>query len=353
MGELSMKKQLVVALTASVVISGVGTAFAAEDSNQEIKFDGSFSTQYRDQRDTNIVGKPDLNRTAWKTTLTLNVDAPLAKNLDAYASLNYQNINTNAGVGFVADYLHSDDKNNSGISAIGFKYKNDGYSYVVGSQAMTLGGGLAYDNGYIGRNALPYALNVSKKVGATDLNAIVAKTNYQAGIENDKFYAVQGSYAATPETKLGAMFAHVSYGKDTMSNWGFQESSVNFYSVYGSHKLSNKTTISAEYLKASSQADNQAFQTNLSYNLDGKNTLSAGYYHVEDQASIVDYNGGGMTTSPNNNTQGYVVSWKHNFDKNISLKIADLNYTKINATTNVGGANSDRNRFYTTATVSF
>jgi hypothetical protein len=348
-----MKRPLLAALTASIIISGVGTAFAAEDSNQEIKIDGSFSTQYRDQHDTNKgAGKSDLTRAAWKTTLTLNVDAPLAQNLDAYASLNYQNISRDAGIGF-ADYLTTDKKNNTAISAFGLKYKNAGYSYVVGSQAMTLGGGLAYDNGYIGRHSLPYALNVSKKVGATDLNFIIAQTNYQTGLENDKFYAIQGSYAVTPKTNLGAMFTHVSYGKDTLQSYPLIDSSVNFYSIYGSHQLSDKATISAEYLKASSKVDNQAFQTNLSFALDNKNTLSAGYYRVEDQASIVDNNWGGMTTSPNNNTEGYTVSWKHNFDKNINLKIGYINYTKINATTNVSGAGGDRSRFYTIATVNF
>jgi hypothetical protein len=351
MGELLMNKQLVAALAASVVISGVGTAFAADDFNHEIKFDGSFSTQYRAQREYN----QDLTKTALKTTLTLNVDAPLAKNLDAYASFNYQNIRTNDEIHFISDYFNTDDKNNTGLSAVGLKYKNDGYSYVIGSQALTLGGGLAYDNGYIGRHALPYALNISKKVGATDLTVIAAKTNYQGDNENDKFYVVQGSYAINPKSTVGAMYAHVSYGSNTivaMNN--VLDSSVNFYSIYGSHKLTDKATLSGEYINASSSINNQGFQTNLSYKLDEKNTLGAGYYRVEDQASIYDLNGGGMTTSPNNNTEGYIVSWKHDFDKNFSLKVADLNYKAITGTDiTKGGAGGDRNRFYTTATVSF
>ncbi|MBP2651045.1 MAG: hypothetical protein H6Q74_1870 [Firmicutes bacterium] len=345
-----MKKQLLAVVTASVIISGVGTAFAAEDASQEIQIDGSFSVHYRDQRDT--YSSSDLTRTAWKTTFTLDVDVPLAKNLDAYTSFGYQNINTNASGGFSADYLNSTANNNAAISALGLKYKNGGYSYVVGSQSMSLGGGLAYANYYIGRHDLPYALNVSKKVGATDFNLIVAKTNYQNGIDNDKFYAVQGSYAISPDSNIGAMFAHAAYGKDTVSSYALQASSTNFYSVYGSHKLSDVLNISGECLKDSAQTDNQAFQTNLSYKVDEKNTLAAGYYYVEDQASIVDYNGYGMTTAPNNNTKGYIVSWKHNFDKNLSLKIGDYNYKKINESSYIG-AGSDRNRFFATAAVNF
>lgn len=347
-----MKKQLLAALTTSLIVSSLGTAFAADDSSQDIKIDGSFSVQYRDQHDSNrISGDPDTIKTAFKSTLTLNVDAPLAKNFDAYATLNYQNINTNANVGFVKDYFNSDKKNNTGLTAIGLKYKNAGYSYVIGSQALTLGGGLAYDNGYIGKYALPYALNVSKKVGATDLNVIAAKTNYQDGVDNDTFYTVQGSYDVTPKTNLGAMYTHVSYG-DTMKNV-VKNSSVNFYSIYGSNKLSDKLTLSGEYIKSDAATDNKGVQANLSYKLDDKNTLGTGYYHVEDQASIYDYNGGGMTTSPNNNTEGYVVSWKHNFDKNISLKVADVNYKIISKNPLALGTNNDRNRFYSTVTVNF
>lgn len=353
-----MKKQLLAAVTASILISAVGTAFAAEETNKDIKFDGSFSIKYRDQEKLNVAaGTPDKIRTAWKSTLTLNMDAPLTNNLDFYTTFNYQNVNTKAGGGtFSKDYFNSSDHTNSGITAFGLKYKNAGYSYVVGSQAMTLGGGLAYDNGYIGKNALPYALNVSKKVGATDLNLIVAKTNYQSGKENDKFYAIQGSYAVTPQTDLGAMFAHVSYGNSTLTDMGnMKDSGVNFYSIYGSHKLSDKATLSGEYIRASSSINNQGFQTNFSYKLDEKNTLGAGYYRVEDQASIYDLNGGGMTTSPNNNAEGYIVSWKHKFDKNISFTVADLNYKAITGTsiTNGGAGPTDRNRFFTNVTVTF
>jgi hypothetical protein len=61
-----------------------------------------------------------------------------------------------------------------------------------------------------------------------------------------------------------------------------------------------------------------------------------------------------MTTSPFNNTQGYVVSWKHKFDPNFSLTVADFNYKAITRDSLTGsGAANDRNRFYTTATLTF
>ncbi|MBU2700522.1 hypothetical protein Ga0466249_001614 [Sporomusaceae bacterium BoRhaA] len=344
-----MKRQLLAALTAGIIISAAGTALAAEDPAQGIQFDGRLSIHYRDQYDKNRgVG---LTNAALKTTFTLNVNAPLAQNLEAYTSFSYQTINTNASPGWSSDYFDTPANDNAAISAFGLKYKNDGYSYVIGSQSMTLGGGLVYGNYGIGRHDLPYALNVSKKLGATDLNLIAAKTNYENGIDNDKFYVVQGSYAISPDNNIGAMFAHVSYGKDSVSRYSLKD--TNFYSVYGSHNLSDVINISEEYLKSSAPKDNQAIQINLSYKADKKNTLAAGYYYAEDQTAIADYHGYGMTTAPNNNTKGYIVSGNHKFDKNLSLSVGYLAYKKINDTSTAGGASTDRHRVFATAALTF
>lgn len=349
-----MKKKLLMALTASLVISGVGSALASDDGTG-VQFDGSLTFHYRSQHDSDYVGgKPDKTRNAFKSTVTLNAQAPLAKNLDAYARFTFQHINAESGA-FSRDYFNkpSSDLNNGAIDAFGLKYKNAGYTYVIGSQALTLGGGLVYDNGYIGKYALPYAVNVSKKIGAVDVTAIAAQTNYQNGKKNDDFYVVEGNYAVNAKTNVGAMVAHVNYGKTTVADYNLSDSNVTFFSVYGSNKLSNKATVSAEYLVGSTSSANQAFQVNLGYQLDKKNKVSAGYYYVEDQANIFDENGGDMTTSPNNNTKGVVVSWTHGFDEKTSLTIGDFNYSKIDKNSISQCVTSDRNRFFTNLSVKF
>lgn len=349
-----MKKKVLMALTASLVISGVGGAFAAEDDNA-VKLDGNITFHYRSQHENNYAnGNPDNTRNAFKSTITLNAEAPLANNLNAYARFTFQNIDKTNGA-FARDYYDKPDSdlNNAAIDAFGLKYKNAGYTYVVGSQALTLGGGIAYDNGYIGKYALPYAINVSKKVGAVDLNVIAAKTNYQNSKENDKFYAIQGSYDVNAKTNLGAMIAYVNYGKNTVADYHLPDNNVTLFSIYGSNKLSDKASVSAEYLVGSTSSDNQAFQTNVNYQADNKNSLSAGYYYIEDQANIFDDNGGDMTTAPNNNTKGVVVAWTHNFDKNTSLKIGDYNYKMIDNNSISKCVTNDRNRLFTNVSVKF
>ena len=351
LGGLLMKKQL----AATVLITGImasGTAFAADtntNNNNGVTIDGSLSIHYRDQSDKSDHKK--LDRNGIKTTLSLNTAAPIAKNLSAYANLNYQII-TNNDAPWMADYYPANDDSCAAISAYGLKYKNAGYSYVAGKQSLTLGDGLAYDNGYIGKNDLPYALSISKKTGNTNISAIIAKTSYQAGIDNDKFFAIQCDYALTHNTQLGAMFAHVSYGKNTINEFALPDSTVNFYNIYGTHDLSKLFNLSAGYLKSSAESDNQAYQANLKYKIDKRNTLSVGYYRAEDQSDILDYNIADMTTTWNTNTKGYTVSLVHQFDKNTKLKLGYIDYKKINNTSNIAGT-TDRTRLYATAIVNF
>jgi len=341
-----MKKSLLMALTASLVLTGVGTAFAADDA---VKIDGSITFHYRTQHDPQRTG--DKTRNSFKSTVTLNAEAPIASNLDAYARFTYQNISKDEGL-FARDYIDG-DKNNAAIDAFGLKYKNAGYSYVVGSQALTLGGGIAYDNGFIGQHALPYAINGSKKVGAVNLNAIAAKTNYQDNKENDKFYVLQGTMAVSDKSTVGAMLAQVNYGENTVADFNLKSDDVTFFSVYGTRQLSDRTSLSAEYLKSSVSYASQGVQANVTRKLDDKNKLTTGIYYIQDQANIFDDNFADMTTSPNNNAKGTLVVWNHKFNESTSLTVGNLNYKVLDKNSTSGAVSSDRNRFFTNVSVKF
>ncbi len=343
-----MKKSLLMALTASLVLTGVGTAFAADDA---VKIDGSITFHYRDQHDPQ--GKGDRN--AFKSTVTLNAEAPITSNLAAYARFTYQNISTKEGT-FAGDFYNApakQDQNNAAIDAFGLKYNNAGYSYVIGSQAMTLGGGIAYDNGFIGKHTLPYAVNVSKKVGAVNLNAIAAKTNYQDGKEDDKFYVLQGTTAVSDKSTVGAMLAQVNYGEASIVANHLTTDNVTLFSVYGTRQLSDRTSLSAEYLKSSVSYASQGFQANVTRKLDDKNKLTTGIYYIQDQANIFDANYNDMTGTPNNNTKGTLLVWNHKFDKTTSLTVGNLNYKMLDKNATSEAINSDRNRFFTNVSVKF
>lgn len=352
-----MKKALAMAVAAGVVMSTACTVFAAEETTNpyDFKFDGSITFQQRVQRDeNNSSGVADNTKTGLKTTFVLNMDKPLAKNLDLYARATYQTYNVGTsqnGADFFRDTVKEDY--NGAIDTYGLKYSNAGYTYTVGKQILTIGNGLIYDNGYIGRHAVPNAIKIDTKAGATNLSLIAAKTDYGQGQDNDKFYAVQGNYDLSSKANIGAVYAHVSYGDATLAGFNLPYSSANFYGVNGSYKFTDKWSASAEFVKSDGDDDNTGYITGVSYKMDAKNTVGAGYFRVEDQVGIVDNGLANMTTAPYNNARGFNVYWKNQINKYMALTVADFQYDKINENTYFGGAGSDRQRFTTTLAIVF
>lgn len=350
-----MNKKLVMAIAANLMILGAGAVFAADTTENPMSFDGNVTFHYRDQHDGRYSnGAASQSRTAFKSTVTLNANVPITTNLSTYARFTYQHMNKKSAA-FARDYFDKSesDLNDASIDGFGLKYVNGGYTYVVGSQALTLGGGLLYDNGFIGRHILPYAINVNKDMKSGNINVIAARTNYQSGKDNDKFFVVQGKYHLNQKTDLGGMIANVDYGNTTKNDFNIPDSNVTFFSVYGNHQFTDKVNVSAEYLVGTVDSDNQAFLTTIGYQLDKKNTLSTGYYYVEDQANIFDDNAADMTTAPNNNTKGFVVSWSHKFNDKTKLTIGDLNYKKIKSNSLSQCVTSDRNRFFANLSINF
>lgn len=339
-----MKKRIAALLAASFVLSA-SSAFAAEllPNPAGIKFDGSVSLQYRNDSKPNT---PTYNGLKWTTVL--NAEKNIFENVDLYARMSYQYLDNQAEQGGMGDYIN--DGYNGGIDAFGLKIKSGGFNYVIGSQSLTIGSGLIYDNGFIGKHALPYAFKMSGKMGATDVSAFYAKTNYQGGLDNDKIYAVEGKYALNDKTTIGALYAHASYGTDNSTAVG--ASSANFYGLNGSVKLTDKLNFSAEFVKSNASADNKGYIGSFGYAADAKNSFGFSYYRSEDLSNVRDANFGGMTTAPNANTKGYIVSWNHKLGSNVSFGVSYDSYKIINATAKTGTA-SDRDRTKVGVTVAF
>ncbi len=347
-----MKKSLIIALAGSFIISIAGTAFAADKSDSsDLKVEGSLSVQYRSQKDDNYAnGTPNQTRDGLKTTLELDVEKGLVKNLNLYARFTNEWFKSSYG-DFGADYV-GDRSNNGSVDALGLKYKNAGYTYTVGTQVMTLGGGLIYDNGFVGKHSQPEAVTINGKVGATDVTLIAAKTYYQAGVADDKFYVLQGSYAINEKASIGAMFAHVAYGASTASLYALPTANPNYYSLYGSYKFTDKLSGSAEFVKSSAATDNKAYLAMLKYQIDTNNSFGVGYYRAEDYSDIVDYNAADMTGCPDTNGQGYILRWNTKLAKNVSFSFADWQHNKIKSSSLIAGG-TDRNRFNATLCVTF
>lgn len=341
-----MKKQLAMALAASVVMGAAGTVFAAENP-YDFKFSGSLNTQFRQDDKTNYLNNdPDVNASGLKTTLTINMEKALSNNLSLYSRFTHQSFN-NTLAKQQADWVNEDF--NTAIDAFGLKYNNAGVDYVVGSQALTIGAtGLVYDNGFIGKHALPYAAKISGKAGATDLTAIYAKTNYQSGLDDENFYVLQGQYALDGKTTVGGFFAHASYGANTKAT----DDTMNYYGVSTAYKFTDKLNFVGEFIKSNANDDNKGYIGGLTYAFDNKNTFGASYYRVEDQAAIADANLGNMTTAPNGNAKGFIFSYGYKLNNNTSFAASYDTQDKIKDAGTAGTSN-DRNRTKVGVTFSF
>ena len=338
-----MKKNIILAVAASLAVSTT-TALAAPGA---VTFDGSLTMQY------GVVDHPNSNASnnGLNSTFTLNTTVNVAENLDAYARLTYQALAKDLkGTTF---HLYQDGTNAGNVDGFGLKYSNAGYKYTIGSQALTIGSGLIYDNGFIGNHTLPYAAVISKKVGATDLTAFYARTNYQSSRgENDKFYGLQGTYTVNDKFTVGGMFTSVKYGQNNGYVTTTNSTSQNFYELSGSYQITPKVGLSVAYAKSNAPSDNHAYSGSVGYKFDNKNKLGISYYKSEDLSNINDNYWGGMTTTPNANTQGVSISYNHVINKNLSSNVSRSMYSAINPST-VGGDAHDRVKTQATVTYSF
>lgn len=337
-----MKKKLALALAASFVLT-TGSAFAAEIPNPlDIKFDGSLSIQYRDDEKTTFAGVKQAPVNGLRETFVLNATKKLTDNLDFYARFTYQNLDKK--VKGTADYIGTDGYNGA-IDSFGFKLKQDNWNWVIGSQALTIGAqGLVYDNGFIGKHSLPYAVNASGKVGTVDTSVYYARTNYQTGLgDQDKFYGTNLGYAINDSAKVGAFYGRWVPGAD----WGIDN--ANAYGLDYSYKFNDKVSFAAEYAKTSADVDNKAYIAGISYAATANDTLGAKYYRSEGASQILDKNWGGMGTTPNPDTKGYILSLNHTISKDSSVAIS---YDSEKVITGDYGINN-RDRTRATYTVSF
>jgi hypothetical protein len=341
-----MKKKLALALVASLALT-TGSAFAAEVSSPDgFQLDGSLNLQYRN--DTKMAGTSSKNvHDGFKETLTLNMSQKITDNVDFYTRFTYQNV----GAGLqndAEDYRGKIGGNSAAFDAFGLKVATGTWNWKIGSQPLTVGAqGLVYDNGFIGRNALPYAISGAGKIGAIDTVVYDAKTNYQVPVGNqDKFYGTNLSYSIDDNNKIGAFYAHWTPSSDT-ANWGTNLNqmaiasfgSLNAYGFDYSHQFEGKLSFASEYAKTNAKVDNKAYIAGFGYAVDADNKVAAKYYRSEGYSQIWDKNFGGMGTTPNPDTKGFILSLNHAISKTTSASLSYDSEKTIKGTYGIGSRN--------------
>lgn len=329
-----MRKGLALALAAGVIMS-TGTAFAAENG---LKVDGSVQIQYRDDEKTFNDGSKQTSN-GFRETFVLNANQKITDNLDLFARFTYQNLA--AGVNGTGDYIKDDY--NGGIDSFGLKLKQGSWNWTAGEQGFTIGGqGLIYDNGFIGKYSNPYAIIGNGKLGLVDTTVFYARTHYQKGYDQDNFAGAQFSYGISDAAKVGVFYTKWNAGTSSEVKFGYNN--LNFYGIDYNYQIDKKLGFAAEYAKSSASNNNKAYIAGFDYDATGNDNLAAKYYRSEDLSNIPDMNWSDMTTAPNSNAKGVILSWRHTLSKNTNVKLAYDTQNPIKKSGAVSGTSTDRDR---------
>lgn len=349
-----MKKLLAALLFASTLLI-CNNAIAAEDEDgdqRNLKIEGNLTLEYRNDK----VEKSSLagSYAGIKTQVELNISQKLTDNLDFYTRATYEKlggglnpdsngkVTTGTYTGYNSPQDYVDKRYNGAIDAFGFKVKAEDWTWTLGSQALTIGQGMIYDNSFIGKHALPYAVDGKGKVGTVSTEVFAAKTNYQSGIAaNDQFSGIVVGYDVTPKTNIGAFYTNWVAG--SAANYPGFATQMNFIGFDATYRLDRKVTFNGEIAKSNASSSNKAYIGGVTYTFDKVDSVSLSAYRSEDLSDINDANLGGMTTAPEANSRGYILSWNHKLGENMSLKVAYDSYAHINATA-VTGTDNDSNR---------
>lgn len=349
-----MKKNTIQALVVASILVVANVAFAADDHNsQNIKFDGSYTLQFREE---NGVGLESKN---YKNTFILNFNSDIAPNVNVFGRYIYQ---TNSqSEKWWSDYIsyggpggaYTDSDYNNAIDMYGFKYTGKGYTVTAGQVPFAIGGqGLIYDGTYyIGRHSVPKSVIVTAKTGKTDWKAIAAQTSYQNGNSDDKIFALQGNYAITNFFGMGAAVAIAKYKAGNLGYSPVKDHDKTYYAVDASYKVNDKLNLGAEFAKSNADSLNSAYNIAANYKLDNSNSLWASCWRVEKNAAINDANWGSMTEYWND-AKGVSIYWFSKLGKDVTLSVGDHNFKYMGNSGSTKGSNY-RNSFRTAVSVKF
>ncbi len=260
-----MKKSIALMLI-SLSLFAAPVTFAAEP----IKLSGDVSIQY--ERDT-AKGDPTLSGTM--STLTLNAESELGNGWSLYTRLGaeYTTQPSLSDNNFNPDAYGPGRKSIATLDQWGVTHKIDNMVYKLGRQDVTIGTtALLYSrsNTNVGKNNFVDGLTASGTAGIVDLSAVIVQED-NPGSQDNKIYALRTGF--NPTDRL---------------NWGFtlgryqdsENGSTNHWAVDGTYKL-DKTSLTGEYTKSSSDVDNKAYATTLNYGFNDKTAVYLTGFRVE------------------------------------------------------------------------
>ncbi len=208
------------------------------------------------------------------------------------------------------------------IDQFGFIYKNKGLEAKIGRQPVYIGAlGVLYDStGWLGKHRFLDGVKLNFNSGATAFEFIGGQEDNPGTYDDNKLYALHGSYHPSKNVTLGALLGRYQYSEPGLS-------STNHWAVDAAYNY-GKATFAGEYTRSNAGDKNYAFAIGVSYAMDKDNTLWAYAHHTEQYgdmggriASVNDnYYTGGMT-SWDNSEKGVYYGFDHKLGKDATLSL--------------------------------
>ncbi|MEN6567376.1 MAG: hypothetical protein ABFC57_13855 [Veillonellales bacterium] len=258
-------KKIIATIVAGISLITTPVAFAADS----IKWSGDASIKY--ERDT-ASGDPTVSGTMY--TLKLKGETELGAGWSLYARLGAQYATQPTLSDYNFDtYYGSDRKSVLALDQFGLTHKVDNVVYKLGRQDLTIGTtALLYSRSEtnVGKHFFVDGLTASGKVGSVDLSAVIVQED-NTGSEDNKIYAIRTGFSPTDNLNWG-----VTLGRYQDSANG----STNHWAMDGTYKL-GKSSLTGEYTKSSSNADNKAYAATWNYGFDDKTGAYITGFRVE------------------------------------------------------------------------
>ncbi|MDR3563957.1 MAG: hypothetical protein P4N59_21325 [Negativicutes bacterium] len=257
-------KKLVAVMVAGLSLTLTSGVFAAE----AVKLTGDFSVKY--EKDT-TEGSAAVSGSMY--TFRLKGESDLGDGWTLYARLGAQYATQPTLADFNTSAYPVDKKSVAAIDQFGLTYKIDSLVYKLGRQEAAVGTtSLLYSRPEtnIGKKGFVDGLSVSGTAGAVDITALIAKED-NFGSQDNKLYAFRAGYSPTQSLNWGLTLGRY---QDNVNG------STNHWAVNGSYKF-DKSSLTAEYAKSSSNADNKAYAATWNYGLDDKVAIYITAFKVE------------------------------------------------------------------------
>lgn len=298
--------------TTMMILTGLSLSMNAVVLAAPVNLTGNTVIKY--EKDT-ATGDPSTSGMMYSATI--NGETDIGNGFSLYARLGAQYATKPSLSDYNLDAYGADRKSVFSLDQYGLKYKSGNFAYKLGRQAVTVGTtSLLYSrsDSNIGKHNFVDGISAAGKVGALDIAAVAARED-NVGSEKNKLYAIRTGYEATENFNYGLTLGRYQVdGGERTNHWA----------VDGTYKV-GKHSVTAEYAKSNSNADNKAYAASWNYGFDDKTAVYITGFKVETNGDM------GKQSDFDNDNRGTYYGITHSLTEADSLEVVYKNQKFISS----------------------